>query len=151
MRTRIGTSGCARSARWLGRALFTTGGDVAQRLALSRRLILDIGTRVVLPGATLATLQTVVQRIENRARGLGGESSFTEMLTINLIMTALGILIGASLPQRAPTPGELARTANIPEEAARQWLRLADRADQFQSRFAELARDARAGRLTPEQ
>jgi hypothetical protein len=142
----------------IGRVLFEAGGDLAGRLGQSRRALLTIGAGVVLPGLSLTALQTLAQEIERRARGQGGESSITELFTVNLIMNALGLLVSAGMPRPEPpsgpsgamlrySPADLARRTSISETAAAAWLDLAGRADEFQTRFRTLAEAARRGTL----
>jgi hypothetical protein len=141
----------------IGRAVFDIAGEAAERLVASRRAFLRIGVEVVLPAATIATLQTAAQRIEAVARGQGGESDFTELLTVNLIMHGLGLMMSQG-PATATEPRgsaivryraeDLARVANLKLDAAQRWLDLANRSSEFQQRLAGVAARATRGTVT---
>ncbi len=141
----------------MGRALFEIGGDVARGMANSRSALTRVGVELVVPGVALTTMQTAAQAIEAQVRGHGGETNLTELFTVNLIMNSLGIMLGASMQQALPSaggarpsPADLARRTGVSEEAARQWVALADRAAEFQAQLATLEQQARRGTLTSE-
>jgi hypothetical protein len=141
----------------IGRALFEAGADVVRGMGTARGALARVGVSVVAPTATIATLQTLVQQIEEHATHAGGETSFTEMLTVNLVMNALGVLSGAAMNMHAgpggtrPSAAELARRASITEDAAQRWLDLAGRAEAYGEGMRALERLARRGELTPEE
>ena len=133
-------------------------------LASSRRILLT--TAVQAGGAFAATtlVQSAIQSLEQKAAHQGGESSFTEMLTLNAIMNGLGLLFGAAVrvePAGAPagqtlalpTPKDLAsqwksRGVPIDEPAAQEWLDLVNRSNEFRDRYRQLAKAAREGKWT---
>jgi hypothetical protein len=140
---------------------FGKGVTAAEGLSNARRLLLLTSLKAGAFGST-TLLQTAFQAIEAEAHNKGGESSFTEMLTINLVMNALGLLFGAAFriergggtgkELALPTPRELAAeyTAKgipIDEQAAREWLDLVNRTGEFQARYQRLARAAQRGQL----
>jgi|GEM_PF-3444092 len=138
--------------------LFEVGVDVAEGLSLSRRLLLAGGALTV-TSLVQTTLQSAAQSLEDRARRQGGESSFTEMLTVNLILNALVMLVHAGLSERTRAGTELnadqlvadiqqSRGITISKDAADRWLALRARANQFMADFqAALKR----GTLTEEE
>lgn len=145
----------------VGRFLFDIAGDAAGRIALSRLAFINIGTRVVAPSVALATLQSTAQLLEARVRGQGGDTSFTELLTINLAMHGLGMVVGlATMPPR-PTGGAgalaprsvaaLSREANVPEDVAALMLEVQARSDAFMASTRAGGEAARRGTLTPAQ
>lgn len=149
----------AANVAWarIGRALFEAGAAAAQGMSSTRNVLARVGVQVVAPTVAIASMQTLVQAIEAQAQAAGGETNITELLTVNLIMNALGVLTGAAMNVHAsgsgarPTAAQLARRANITEEAAQRWLDLAQRSDSFAENMQRLQQLARAGTLTPEQ
>ena len=149
----------ARVGQAIG-ALARAGGEVAGGLATVRR-ILAFGGVI---GAN-SFLQTAVQAIDAKARNLEGESSFTEMLSINLLMNSIGVAVGAAVHTRRPGVSEAAFAAlptseqlaqlkeswKIPDNDAQRWLNLKNRAQDFESRYQRLAKAAQSGKLTPEE
>jgi hypothetical protein len=142
-----------------------TSIQAVQGLSTARRFLLLTTLKAGAFGAT-SLAQTTIQAIEAEAEGKGGETSFGEMLTLNLIMNGFGLLFGAALqpPQRGPTGRALAlptaqevtaewaaKGVPIDEAAAREWVDLAGRATEFQSRYQRLAKAAQAGRLTRDE
>lgn len=138
----------------VGRAFFAAG-DSAAKVAFSRSFIGSFGARVVIPGAGLSALQTGVQMIEAKIHGKGGETGFTELMTINLVLNGIGMVIGIAtqLPERPPTapatgtgtsalvkpaPAELAKRLGTSEDNATLLLELADRVADFQKDVAAL-------------
>jgi hypothetical protein len=140
----------------VGRALFDFGGDVARGMSMSRNAMVRAGMEIVLPTATMATLQTAVQMIEAQATNAGGETNFTEALTINLVMSSLAVFCGAAMNShttggKTPTSAELARSANIDESAAQRWLELAQRSSTYFDEMTRLQTLAKRGTLTSKE
>jgi hypothetical protein len=148
---------------WIGQ-IFHTLGEVpasAEAMVSTRRLVLNAALKGGGAFAATTLVQTAFQAIEARASAAGGESSFTEMLTLNSIMNLLGILCGAALHSEAAGPGaknlarsspdELARRAGIDVKAANDWLDLANRSQEFVDNYKELSGDAKAGKLTKQK
>jgi hypothetical protein len=166
--TALGWAGhLAMNILWarLGRTLFDVAGDVAGKLATTRLAFLQLGTRVVVPGVALASLQTTAQVIENRVRKQGGDTSFSELLTINLILHGMGLAIGlATLPPSAagakkpseltaarPTAAELAKQLGVSDDIARQMLEVAAQLESYMAQLNAVQRQAGRGRLTQAQ
>jgi len=138
--------------------LFGTGADVAEGLSLSRRLLLA-GGALTATSLVQTTLQSIAQSLEDRAHRQGGESSFTEVLTINLIMNALVMLFHASISEQARSGAPLtadqlvadiqqSRGVTIGLDAAGQWLSLEARAKSFLEDFQAALKK---GTLTEEE
>jgi hypothetical protein len=152
----------------VGRAFFDIG-DAAARVAFTRSLIASFGVRVVVPAVSLTALQTGVQLIEAKVKGSGGETGFTELLTLNLALNGIGMALGAvtALPDRPaaagtppaggggaivkPTAPELAKLLNIPQAEAQLLLEVAARLGDFQSAVAALNEAAAKGTVTRAQ
>jgi hypothetical protein len=140
----------------VGRALFEVGADVARGMGTTRGVLVRAGVEVVLPTAVMASIQTGVQLIEAQATAAGGETNITEMLTVNLVMNALGVMCGALMNThapggRTPTAAELARSASVEEPAAQRWLDMAQRFASYAEEFQRLNLLARRGTLTAEE
>jgi len=147
--------------------LFQTLGPAAEGLASSRRILLRTAAQAGGAFAATTLVQTTIQSLENHAQQQGGESGFTEMLTLNAIMNGLGLFMGAAVHidpvgppgSRAltvPTPKELAaqwtaRGVPIDEAAAREWLSLMNRSGEFYERYQRLAKAARKRTLTKQE
>lgn len=141
------------------RFLFEGGHAVAQ-LVHARSALASFGLRLAAPSALLAGVQTGAQSLEAHARGRGGETSFSELLTANLVLHAMGIAVGlATLPgggAAQPTgaalarlsPRELSARLGVADDVARQMLEISLRMEQFAERSAAIRDAARAGRLT---
>jgi hypothetical protein len=147
--------------------LFQALGPAGQGLASSRQILLR--TAVQAGGAFAATtlVQTAIQALESHAQRQGGESSFTEMLTLNAIMNGLGLFLGAAVHidpagppgSRAlavPSPEDLAaqwtaRGVPIDKQAAQEWLALVNRSGEFHERYQRLAKAARNRTLTKQE
>jgi hypothetical protein len=115
----------------------------------------------------LTALQTGVQLIEAKVQGTGGETSFTELLTLNLALNGIGMALGAVTMVDRPaaaapgTPGggaivkvtaaDLAKQLNIPSAEAQLLLEVAARLGDFQAAVASLNEAAAKGRLTRAQ
>ncbi len=139
------------------------GGDKAEGLASSRRILLAQLGVAAGAFATTTVLQTVIQKIEGDVTRQGGESDFTELLTINAILAALGMLVGLAHPEKDPsvrtaiarmTKAELLdyikATYKIDDLAAAAWENLKDRTVDFVKTAEELQKAARAGTLKDE-
>jgi hypothetical protein len=149
----------------VGRALFDVTGDVAGKLASTRLAFMQLGTRVVAPTVALTSLQTTAQLIEQRVRGQGGDTSFSELLTINLILNGMGLAVGlATMPPSAaaarnatelaaprPSAAEVARQLGVSDDVARQMLEVAARIESFMAQLRTVQRQTGRGRLSPEQ
>lgn len=105
--------------------------------------------------AALTVVQSAATALIARTHRDHGESSFSEILTINLILNGIALLVGEALRQRAGSnalvlrdPDALARTARIPEDAAREWLALEARSAKLVSRLAVLKRVAEWGMVS---
>lgn len=147
--------------------LFFEVGDKASHLAFTRSLIASFGTRIVIPTVSLTALQTGVQLVEAKIHDTGGETSFTELMTINLVLNGIGMAVGAATvaPSRpggaAPPPGstalakptaaDLARQLNVPTAEALLLLEVAARLDDFKASVAALNEAAARGKLTRAQ
>jgi hypothetical protein len=126
-----------------------------------RRLVLSVGGTL----AANTLIQTTVQAIDQKVKGQGGESSFTEMLSINLVMNVIASFFGAAVHGKGPAAGEghflaLDKSAQITElknawkitdAAAERWLNLKQRSEQFNQRYERIGKAAGEGRLTQEQ
>ncbi len=151
----------------IGRVFFEAG-DAAARVALSRSVIASFGARVVIPTVALSALQTGVQLIEAKIKSSGGETAFTELLTLNLVLNGIGMVMGAatampetgaasSAPSKTlgtaakPTAPELAKRFNIPEDQALLLLEVADRLNDFRSAVDALKDASAKGRLAQPQ
>lgn len=153
-----------------GRLFFDMAGDIATQTAISRSILATVGTRIVLPTVALSSLQSGVQMIEQRIMKQGGDSNFTELLTINLILNGLMLIIGVSttLPERQPasmalttkrqavpaalpTPSELSQRFGVSEDVARQVLEIAARMSEHRARVQAIQEAAQRGILTREQ
>jgi hypothetical protein len=138
------------------------GVEAAQGLSAIRRVLVVTSLKAS-AFVSSAVLQTAIQSIEAEAQNKGGESSFTEMLTLNLLMNGLGLLFGAAMRVGPPgttrkgttvaTPKEISDewTANgvpIDEKTAKDWIDLANRTEEYQARYERLAKLAKAGKLS---
>ncbi|MES1240579.1 MAG: hypothetical protein ABUT39_03075, partial [Acidobacteriota bacterium] len=158
----------------VGRAFFEVG-DAAAKVAFTRSLIASFSARIVVPTVSLTALQTGVQLIEAKIEGTGGETSFTELLTLNLALNGIGMALGAvtALPE-TPASGapaasgsggsggsggaivkasaaDLAKTLKIPAADAQLLLDVAARLGDFQAAVASLNEAAAKGTLTRAQ
>jgi hypothetical protein len=132
------------------------GGQALAQLVRARSALANFGLRVAAPSATLAVVQTGAQSLEAHARGRGGETSFSELLTVNLVMHAMGIAVGMATMQDAaraptgalPTARELSVRLSVSEDVARQMLEIAARMQHFAGRASAIRDAARAGRLS---
>ena len=137
------------------RYLFEGGHAVAQ-MVRARSALANFGLRLAAPSATLAVVQTGAQSLEAHARGHGGETSFSELLTANLVMHAMGIAVGlATMPggvraptDPLPTSRELSTRLSVSEDVARQMLEVAARMQQFGQRSRAIQDAVNAGRLS---
>jgi hypothetical protein len=134
---------------WLGRLVFGPAAATAQGLSATRRVLTAVGGITVLAGA-----QTAAQLIENTVRRLGGETDWTELLTVNLITNVLGLLVGATLrPGEAPVTGppndQLARATGPDQASTQAYAALAGRAAELQSRTENVQAAARQRTLSP--
>jgi hypothetical protein len=150
----------------VGRAFFEIG-DAAARVAFTRSLIASFGARVVLPTVGLSALQTGVQLIEAKVQGTGGETGFTELLTLNLALNGIGMALGAvTMVDRPATPGtpgassgaivkataaDLAKQLNIPSAEAQLLLEVAAKLGDYQAAVATLNEAAAKGTLSRAQ
>jgi hypothetical protein len=163
----------ARDKHFSGRDRARISGLRARRgsgrgVASSRRILLSSVLQAGGAFAGTTLVQTVIEALEAKAKHQGGESSFTEMLSFNAIMNAVGLLFGAAVhiepsgapPSKAlplPTPKELsatwtARGVPIDEAATKEWLDLEIRsATVFRDRYRRLAKAAGEGTLTKQQ
>jgi hypothetical protein len=126
-----------------------------------RRLVLSVGGTL----AANTLIQTTVQAIDQKAKGQGGESSFTEMLSINLVMNVIASFFGAAVHGKGRAASEenflaldkpsqmteLKTAWKITDAAAERWLNLKQRSEQFQQRYERIGRAAREGKLTREE
>lgn len=140
----------------VGRAFFDIAGSVTERLGWTRLALLNVGTKVIVPGVALATLQSTAQLIEQKARSQGGESTFTELLTMNLVLHGLGITMGlATMPpgggSTPRTAAELAKAQNIPEDVARLWLEIATVLGRWEQQAPKLRALVASGQMTQAQ
>lgn len=152
---------------FFGRLLFQGAGLAADRLAQGRGLLIQLGARVAVPITGITALQTAAQAVQDRVRRQGGETNYTEMFTLNLLLNSIGLLLGAATlgPSAAtgdtalamrpgsaapvrPTPAELAQQAGIPEDVARQLLEIGARIDAYNQSVATIQDAARRGTLT---
>jgi hypothetical protein len=152
----------------VGRAFFEVG-DAAARVAFTRSLIASFGARVVLPTVGLSALQTGVQLIEAKVQGSGGETGFTELLTLNLALNGIGMALGAvTMVDRPATPAagtpgtpggaivkataaDLAKQLNIPSAEAQLLLEVAAKIGDYQAAVAALNEAAAKGTLNRAQ
>lgn len=126
-----------------------------------RRLVLSIAGTL----AANTLIQTTVQAIDQKAKGQGGESSFTEMLSINLVMNVIASFFGAAVHGKGRAANEenflalnepaqvteLKNAWRITDTAAERWLNLKQRSEQFQQRYERIGKAAREGKLTREE
>lgn len=158
--TNLALAGFGQVFRVLGASL-----EAAEGLSAMRRVLL-LATLKAGAFASTTLVQTAVQALEAHANAQGGESSFTEMLTLNLIMNGLGALLGAALhiePAAAggkslvlSSPAQIvaewaSRGVHIDEPTAQEWLKLANRSSDFEARYQRIVHAAREGKLTPEE
>ena len=154
---------------FFGRLVFQGAGLAADRLAQGRGLLIQLGARVAVPIAGITALQTAAQAIQDRVRQQGGETNYTEMFTLNLLLNSIGMLLGAATLPPAPatrstgltsrpptpparlTPAELAQQAGIPEDVARQLIEIGARIDAYNQSLATIQQAARRGTLTRPQ
>jgi hypothetical protein len=152
---------------FFGRLLFQGAGLAADRLTQGRGLLVQLGARVAVPITGITALQTAAQAVQDRVRRQGGETNYTEMFTLNLLLNSIGILLGAATLAPGPatggtalaprpgsaapvrlTPAELAQQAGIPEDVARQLLEIGARLDAYNQSVATVQEAARRGTLT---
>ena len=147
--------------------IFQGLGPAGQGLASSRRILLWTAAQAGGAFAATTLVQTAIQSLESHAQQQGGESSFTEMLTLNAIMNGLGLFMGAAVhidpvgqpggkALALPTAKDLAgewtvRGVPIDEQAAQEWLNLVNRSGEFHDRFRRLAKAARSRTLKKEE
>ena len=118
-------------------------------------------------GGTLAAntlIQTTVQAIDQRVKGQGGESSFTEMLSINLVTNVIASFFTAAVHGKGPAATEenflaldrpaqmkeLQRAWSITDTTAERWLNLKQISENFQQRYERIGKAAREGKLSRE-
>jgi hypothetical protein len=142
----------------VGRAFFDLGTSVAK----GRSVIVAIGAQVVVPTVGMATLQTGVQLIEAKLRDSKGETGFTQLLTLNLVLSGIGMAISAATVQPASSsagstalakPGapEIAKRLGITEDHARLLLEVEDRLWEFKDAAEAVNLAAAQGNLTQAQ
>jgi hypothetical protein len=133
--------------------------DVGISLSRGRSMIITLSAQVVAPAVAMSSLQTGVQLLEAKLRSSGGETGFTELLTINLLLNGIGMAMGAATTPPAAAgnalakPGvvELGQQLRIPEDQARLLLETQDRLADFMAAVAEVNRAAEHGALSPTQ
>jgi hypothetical protein len=89
--------------------LFQKAGKLAETSLGMRRALLRLVSNPAISFALTTSSITAAQAIEARATHQGGETSFTELLTINTILNVLGLVIGAALhwPPKAQKGGSI--------------------------------------------
>lgn len=135
------------------------GKNIARGWVMARRAAVTIGGTVV-----NSFLMTAVQSLDAHVRGGAGESSFSELLTSNLIMSVIGAIFGSSVRSKRPEVSEQVFAA-LPEpeqakelqtswgingDAAQRWLRLRKRTADYQRNYERVAKASRTGKLSPE-
>jgi len=143
---------------------FRSIAAIEEQLARSRPLLTALGKGAGMIAVTTAGQLGIAKLLDDQAQKAGGETSTTEMLTINLIFNTLAMLAGAALhrfdaPKGAPPLDakalvlKLKTDANVvvTETSAQKLLDLAPQIASFQKATAELQTAARAGILTEHQ
>jgi hypothetical protein len=136
------------------------GADLAEQVVNSRRVLLNLGLAATAVTAT-TLLQTGIQVIDRYVHNQG-EDSIAQMFTINLILNALGALIGAALPRTRAggtprTADELvalvreAQGPTIDPQTAQAWLDLAGKSNDLMTELVEKAKEGKLSREEFEQ
>jgi len=129
-------------------------------LGIRRAFLRLVSQPAVSFGMTTSSI-TAAQAIESRARHQGGETSLTELLTVNLILNGLGMLVGAALhwPPGAARGGAITapelvdynreRGVWLSPDEAKLLLEVRARSLAYDKGFRRMAEVARQGTLTP--
>jgi Domain of unknown function (DUF4157) len=137
----------------LGRLIFAPASATAQGLSATRRAIMALKLAGGL--AALSSAQATAQLIERQVTQQGGESDWTQVLTVNLVTNALGLLFGVSLQPgarpggRPATTEQLALASGLDPKAAREYAALAARTEQLDAMTRDLRAATAIGRVKP--
>jgi hypothetical protein len=146
--------------------LFRGGAEITEQISRSRRLLRGLAEGAGMVTATTLGQWGAAKLLDDQAEKQGGETSATQILTVNFILNTFAVLLGAALHKMV---GPIAKGAAAPdanairvrakdvldidltEQAARRWLDLAGRVEHFQGEMRQITEAARRGTLTEDQ
>jgi hypothetical protein len=147
-------------------SLFRAGGEVAEQISRSRRLLTGLAEGTAMVTATTFGQMGLAALLDDQATKAGGETSTTQMLSVNFIFNTIGFLLGASL-HKFMTPAGPGAPAIDPKalavklktdlditvtvDHATRMIDLANKTARFQADTQELAAAARRGPLSKDQ
>jgi hypothetical protein len=133
--------------------------ELTEALPSARRVVLSVAGTFTANTA----LQTAVQALDAWAKRLGGESSFTELLSMNTVMNLGGMMLGSSVGPNegsSVTPAQFAGMSRpeqiqvlknawaITDDVAQRWLTLHDDLGSFDRNAERIAKAAQARKLS---
>ncbi len=144
---------------------FRTLAAIEEQLARSRPLLTALGQGAAMVALTTAGQFGISRLLDEQAQKAGGETSTTQMLTINFIFNTLAMLAGAGLHKFIEVPGggpainakqlalklQTEARLTVSETSAQKLIDLHSQLTGFKKAMVELQAAARRGTLTEDQ